>query len=191
MCINQCRSTPAHAAIPRTSALAAINVQVKLLLATAEQFTADGQALWQRLQHTLRCSEASVLAAAGNAAAATTVQAAIEEAQEVGSAAAAASKAATAFVQTAGVMAPAAVVRDPDVLGLSPSRQQQQQLEAGQAALSAKEASRAAASRASISLLCVVPYLEVLCFADLEQNHCSASGTGRARHRWVLVMPCL
>lgn len=172
--------------------LAAASLQVKLLLSTAQQLTADGEAVWQRLKHTLHSPEPSALAAASNAAAATTVQAAIKEAQEAGSAAAAASKAATAAVQTAGVVAPAAVFRDSAAAGPPVVGVKQQKQQAGKA-LSAKEASRAAASQASISLLCEVPYLEVLCFTDLSQPQGVAGGSNRAQHRWVLTataMPC-
>lgn len=159
--------------------------QVGLLLAVADQLATDGETLWQRLQHTLQSPQTSVVEAAASAAAASAVHAAISDVQEVGSAAAAASKAATAVVQAAGAVAPSAVIGETSPV-VKTNRHGQYPLSKHKQdpSVSAKQASRAAADRASISLVCVVPYCEVLCFADLaEQQQTSKSSSKKASHR--------
>lgn len=158
---------------------------------------------------------ADVVRAAGQAAGAAAAQIALEQGQEAGSAPAAAAKAATVLLEAAGVMAPGAQLqelegstaanstalgvpgtgrhsRQPSA-GQSQQQEQQQrrrQLEQGdegvrQRAQQAHEASRVAAELSSMQILVVLPYAEVLCFADVGDSSSSAGITGSSDgHRW-------
>lgn len=156
--------------------------QIKLVSSTLEQLTAEGHNLWKQFKDMSHPSGAAVLAAARDAAAASAVHAAIGGASEIGSAAAAASKAATAVVQTAGVVSPESVVYSPEK-SAHEQQERQSSLVDQLPALSAKTAGRASAEQASISLLCTLPYCEVLFFVDTLNMRSRSHST--VRHRWV------
>jgi hypothetical protein len=71
--------------------------------------------------------------------------------------------------------------------GSSQQRRQQQREDAEAQGKSAVAASRAAAELSSMQILVVLPYAEVICFADVEDSSSTAGVADSASgHRWVL-----
>lgn len=122
--------------------------------------------MWQRLQSSISqpVDAATVIGAARDAAITTAADIAIREAQEAGGTGAAASKFATAYVQAAA-------------LNTAGGPQQEQRRAAAQ------QASRKSAEAASLSLLLVLPYCEVMCYVDLDAEALKASNQGSKGHR--------
>jgi hypothetical protein len=184
--------------------------QVKLLLAAVDQLAADGLAMSCRLRQRAGGAGATtgdVVRAAGQAAGAAAAQLALEQGQESGSAPAAASKAATVLLEAAGMVAPGAQLQElePDAADGRPastpaaagqqqpsagqsytSRQQQQQQDQEHMQRQAHDAGRLAAELSSMQVLVVLPYAEVLCFADAWDSSGAAAGAGSDGHRWVV-----
>lgn len=188
--------------------------QVKLLHAAVDQLAADGVAMFDRLKRQAGgpdATTADVMRAAGQAAGAAAAQLAMEHGQEAGGGSAAAAKAATVLLEAAGVMAPGAQLQDlppaaDSAAGASsqPSssraasqqqrvhtaQQQQQQEPPGASGTRADTAGRAAAELSSMQVLVLLPYAEVICFADVLDSSDPDMATSRTGHRCVGKLCC-
>lgn len=186
--------------------------QVKLLLAAVDQLAADGLAMSQRLRQRAggaAATTADVVRAAGQVAGAAAAQMALEQGQEAGGAPAAASKAATVLLEAAGMVAPGAQLQDlePDAADGRPastpavgrhsgqqpaagqsftSQLQQQQQDQEHTQRQAHDVGRLAAELSSMQVLVVLPYAEVLCFADVWDSSSTGAAVGSEGHRWVV-----
>jgi len=175
-----------------------------------DQLAADAVAMSSRLRQKAGGADAStadVVRAAGQAAGAAAAQLALEQGQEAGSAPAAASKAAAVLLEAAGVVVPHAQLQDlpPDeqstagpsgqhsshsssrqevpAAGQSPSVQQHEREQQKPGVAHASTASRVAAELSSMQVLLVLPFAEVLCFADVLDSSSANMSSTSSGHR--------